>query len=90
MVGLVQFRCSSTIIHSIFPGRIKFMEMLLNSESGGHAYLDFVKSLKAKAVVLEPMSGDTCMAVDGEEVPSRPMLIEVHPGLCSVVVAPDH
>lgn len=46
-------------------------------------------AIQAKAVVLEPMSSDTCLAVDGEEVPSMPMFIEVHPGLCRVLVAPE-
>ena len=40
-------------------------------------------------MVVEPLCEDTYMVLDGEQVPITPLWIEVHPGLCSVLVSPD-
>lgn len=46
-------------------------------------------SMQVKAMVLEPLCNDTFLAVDGEVMPLQPLYVEVHPGLCSVCVAPE-
>lgn len=40
---------------------------------------------KAEAYRLEPLSENSCLAVDGEPFPFEPFYIEVHPGLARVL-----
>lgn len=40
------------------------------------------------ALAMEPVSTGTWMVVDGEKVPNTRLYAQVHPGLCTVLVAP--
>ncbi len=40
-------------------------------------------------MILEPLAGDsTWLVLDGEEVPRQTLYLEVHPQLCTALVAP--
>jgi diacylglycerol kinase family enzyme len=51
--------------------------------------LDTVEVQPFKALMFEPLSSNTAVMLDGEVVDHAPLSLEVHPGLCSVVVAPE-
>ena len=63
--------------------------MLLKAEEGAHVELACVKSLKVSCLALYQMCGNTWTVLDGEAVPNRPLFMEVHRGLCNVLVAPE-
>eukprot|EP00798_Chlamydomonas_sp_ICE-L_P017204 gene17204-23525_t len=69
-------------------GRMKGVEMLLRADEGTHVELDYVKTDRVRAMVLQPLCEDTYMVLDGERVPITPLYLEVHPGLCNILVAP--
>lgn len=69
-------------------GRLQGLDFMLKSDSGQHLNLPGVRLIKAEAVLLEPVSKETWLVVDGEVVPFTRLALQVHPGLCTVFVAP--
>jgi hypothetical protein len=65
------------------------IKLLLASEEGKHLGLDGVEMSTFKALMFEPLESGTTVMLDGEVVPFQPLYVEVHPGLCTVVVAPE-
>lgn len=71
-----------------FMGRMQFLNMMLQSEEGGHVDLGFFNSEKVKAFAIEPLCEDTWLVVDGEVVERRTTWIEVHSSACDVIILP--
>jgi hypothetical protein len=40
-------------------------------------------------MIMEPIGDTTFFRVDGEVIPNSTIYIEVHPSLCSAIVAPE-
>jgi len=70
-------------------GRVKAANMLLAADDGSHVDLEYVTHERVRAIMLEPLCTNTSLVLDGELVPIQPLLMEVHPGLCNVLVAPE-
>jgi sphingosine kinase len=77
------------IYTSHMHSRAAGLRMLMVSEEGGHVELAGVQVEGVRALVLEPLESGTTVMLDGEVVPFQPLYVEVHPGLCTVVVAPE-
>lgn len=70
-------------------GKLKGLDVLLKSETGAHVELDYVHTERVRALMLEPLAGDTTWTVlDGEAVPSTPLFLEVHEKACCALVPP--
>jgi diacylglycerol kinase family enzyme len=68
-------------------GRLQLLSMMIQSEEGGHVDMEFVKSEKVKAFVIEPLFDDTWLVVDGEVIERKTTWIETHPSACDVIIS---
>ncbi|MEW5299419.1 MAG: hypothetical protein WDW36_002437 [Sanguina aurantia] len=78
-----------TLAQGGLAGRLAGLEVLTKADEGTHILCDFVHTEKVRALLFTPVSSDTWTVLDGEAVPRKPLAVEVHPGLCSVLVGPD-
>jgi hypothetical protein len=71
-------------------GRWEGIKLLLAARSGAHLSRPSGMAClpPLRALVLEPLSDDTRVALDGQPVASKPLYLELLPGLCRLVVAP--
>jgi sphingosine kinase len=88
------------LVHTVgAPGRLAALQLLTAAESGAHVGLPAVRTRRLVALALEPRAaaGATSsrssraqrrVVVDGEAAADAPLLAEVHPSLCRVLVAP--
>ncbi|KAK9805531.1 hypothetical protein WJX72_003548 [[Myrmecia] bisecta] len=76
-----------SVIHTPRSTRAQGFHMMYRAELGTHMELGRVQHEKVVAMVLEPVSKDTWLVLDGEVIPSERIFAEVHRGLCRVLVA---
>jgi hypothetical protein len=69
-------------------GRWEGVKLLLAAKRGAHLACPGVACLPMRAMVLEPLSDETRVALDGQPVAGKPLYLELLPGLCRAVVAP--
>jgi len=91
-------------VHDPHPlaGRAKGLALLNSVDDGTTAQVKHVHHREVAALMMDPCvappvkkgtsvmaaGGATWTVLDGEMVPSRPLVFEVHPRLCKVIVAP--
>lgn len=75
------------IVSTCEATRMQGLQFMLKSETGQHLDLPVVDYQQAAALAMEPISNETWMVVDGETVPFTRLYAQVHPGLCTVLVA---
>eukprot|EP00198_Chlamydomonas_reinhardtii_P003707 XP_001693043.1 diacylglycerol kinase [Chlamydomonas reinhardtii] len=69
--------------------RARALKVLLGIEDGGFAKSPGVmRTTKARALMFEQRDSATWTVLDGEEVPNLPLYLEVHQGICRLLVAP--
>ncbi|GLC46319.1 hypothetical protein PLESTB_000998600 [Pleodorina starrii] len=69
--------------------RLRCLKVLLGVEDGSFARTPGVMHVtKARALLFEQRDSSTWTVLDGEAVEERPLYLEVHPGLCRLLVAP--
>ncbi|KAG2453421.1 hypothetical protein HYH02_001644 [Chlamydomonas schloesseri] len=70
--------------------RSRALKVLLGIEDGGFAKSPGVmRTTKARALMFEQRDSATWTVLDGEEVPNLPLYLEVHQGICRLLVAPQ-
>ncbi|KAG2438711.1 hypothetical protein HXX76_005257 [Chlamydomonas incerta] len=70
--------------------RARALKVLLGIEDGGFAKSPGVmRTTKARALMFEQRDSATWTVLDGEEVPNLPLYLEVHQGICRLLVAPQ-
>ncbi|KAL6753665.1 hypothetical protein V8C86DRAFT_2723531 [Haematococcus lacustris] len=73
-----------------WSGTASAIELLLKSETGDHVSLDFVRTQRVRALMLEQLPGAASWTVlDGESVPNQPLFLEVHRQAAMILTAPD-
>ncbi|KXZ51247.1 hypothetical protein GPECTOR_13g734 [Gonium pectorale] len=69
--------------------RLRALKVLLGIEDGSFAQGGGVMEVtQARAMMFEQRDSATWTVLDGERVPDRPLFLEVHPGLCRMLVSP--
>jgi hypothetical protein len=87
--GAMASGCVDLVHSSRQLSRLAGLRVLLSASKGRHLEIDNVHSVAMRALVLEPRSSGTAVALDGEVVGSGRLYLEVLPGLCRAVVSPE-
>ncbi|CAL5222109.1 g4421 [Coccomyxa viridis] len=79
--------CLDIIYVPNITNRKQGLEWLDQLGKGRHMDGNLTHLKKACAMIIEPYSEGTSLVVDGEAIPYKRVYLEVHPSLCSVIVA---
>ena len=81
---------SQTLIWNVDPtNRLQAAEIFLGIDQGTHVNHAKVRSEEVAAAIIEPLRTNSTLVVDGEEMPKETLFLEVHPGLCRVILPPE-
>ena len=81
---------SQTLIWNVDPtNRLQAAEIFLGIDNGTHVNHAKVRTEEVAAVIVEPLRTNSTVVVDGEAMPKEPFFLEVHPGLCRVILPPE-
>ena len=81
---------SQTLIWDVDPtNRLQAAEIFLGIDNGTHVNHAKVRTEEVAAVIVEPLRTNSTVVVDGEAMPKEPFFLEVHPGLCRVILPPE-
>ncbi|CAL8465366.1 g4902 [Coccomyxa elongata] len=79
--------CLDLMYVADLKSRKEGLEFLDAAGKGKHLELTKCLLEKVVALIIEPLSPGTWLVVDGEDIDYRRVFVEVHPKLCSVIVA---